>query len=283
MVKKPAKAAGKKIKNKDVLEQRVEHFAEEVEALGKRFGKKMEKRSEGWDWFNRTFGIVGPLISSIIGMMVFAVVVWILRLVNLAINNSLIYNIHSFLFTNIGWFFLIFIFFSYSSYFSREYASGYMLFSPIIVSIGITIGFWIAMHAINIVNFYVVNSVLSAIVVYIRANLLWIFGFFVFVGYVVLLAKIALGECCCKAPERIREERVVMKASKESGPEVHRLYRSGKDKILGGVCGGIAEYLGVDPVLIRLLWILGSFLWGFGVILYIIAWIIIPRNPKHKW
>lgn len=60
--------------------------------------------------------------------------------------------------------------------------------------------------------------------------------------------------------------------------EVKRLYRSKENKILGGVCGGIAEHLGVDPVIIRLLWVLGSFLWGFGIILYIIAWIIIPES-----
>jgi len=62
-----------------------------------------------------------------------------------------------------------------------------------------------------------------------------------------------------------------------------RLYRSGKDKILGGVCGGIGEYFDVDPVLIRLLWILFCFAWGAGILFYLIAWIIVPRNPKHKW
>jgi len=62
-----------------------------------------------------------------------------------------------------------------------------------------------------------------------------------------------------------------------------RLYRSGKNKILGGVCGGIAEYFGVDPVLIRLLWVIITLAWGSGILLYIIAWIIMPRNPKHKW
>jgi phage shock protein C len=64
---------------------------------------------------------------------------------------------------------------------------------------------------------------------------------------------------------------------------VKRLYRSGRDKILGGVCGGLAEYLNVDPVLIRLLWVIFSLVYGVGVLAYILAWIVIPRNPKHKW
>lgn len=64
---------------------------------------------------------------------------------------------------------------------------------------------------------------------------------------------------------------------------IKRLYRSGKDKMLGGVCGGLAEYLEIDPTIIRLLMVLlvlASF--GTGILLYLIAWIIIPRNPRHK-
>jgi phage shock protein PspC (stress-responsive transcriptional regulator) len=55
-----------------------------------------------------------------------------------------------------------------------------------------------------------------------------------------------------------------------------RLYRSDKDRIIGGVCGGIAEYLNTDPTLIRLIWALGSLVWGVGIIAYLVAWIIIP-------
>jgi phage shock protein C len=62
-----------------------------------------------------------------------------------------------------------------------------------------------------------------------------------------------------------------------------RLYRSSKERILGGVCGGIAEYLNVDPTIIRLLWVLFILGFGTGILAYLIAWIIIPRNPKHKW
>ena len=64
---------------------------------------------------------------------------------------------------------------------------------------------------------------------------------------------------------------------------IKRLYRSGKDRILGGVCGGIAEYLNVDPTVIRILWILFTLAYGAGLIAYLIAWMVIPRNPKHKW
>jgi len=65
--------------------------------------------------------------------------------------------------------------------------------------------------------------------------------------------------------------------------QVKRLYRSGKDRMLGGVCGGIAEYLNADPTIVRLAWALFMLAVGSGVLAYIVAWMIIPRNPKHKW
>jgi phage shock protein C len=61
---------------------------------------------------------------------------------------------------------------------------------------------------------------------------------------------------------------------------LRKLYRSRENKILAGVCGGIGEYFEIDPVIIRLLWIVLSLVWGFGVILYIIAIFIIPPQPQ---
>jgi phage shock protein C len=59
-----------------------------------------------------------------------------------------------------------------------------------------------------------------------------------------------------------------------------KLYRSKKDHMIAGVCGGIAEYFDVDPTLIRLLTVLFVILGGAGVAVYVIAWIVIPKNPE---
>lgn len=59
-----------------------------------------------------------------------------------------------------------------------------------------------------------------------------------------------------------------------------KLYRSRKDCIIAGVCGGIAEYFDVDPILVRIIAVLTIFLNGIGLIAYLIAWIIIPQNPE---
>ena len=57
-----------------------------------------------------------------------------------------------------------------------------------------------------------------------------------------------------------------------------RLYRSKKNKVLAGVCGGIGEYLNVDPVIIRILWIIWALVYGTGVLAYVAAWLIMPER-----
>ena len=61
-----------------------------------------------------------------------------------------------------------------------------------------------------------------------------------------------------------------------------RLYKSNQNKIIDGVCAGIAEYFGIDPTLIRLGWVLLCAMGGSGFLAYIIAAIIIPRRPEGE-
>ncbi len=58
-----------------------------------------------------------------------------------------------------------------------------------------------------------------------------------------------------------------------------KLYKSNQNKMIDGVCGGIAEYFGIDPTVVRLIWVLFSLMGGSGILAYIIAAIIIPRSP----
>jgi len=63
------------------------------------------------------------------------------------------------------------------------------------------------------------------------------------------------------------------------GPEEsRRLYRAGNDKILGGVCAGLANYLRLDPAIVRIIFVLITFGWGAGPLLYIILWIVLPTK-----
>ncbi len=57
-----------------------------------------------------------------------------------------------------------------------------------------------------------------------------------------------------------------------------KLYRSRENKMVAGVCAGIADYLELDPTIIRLAWVIAIFGAGVGVLGYIIAWIIMPER-----
>ena len=59
-----------------------------------------------------------------------------------------------------------------------------------------------------------------------------------------------------------------------------RLTRDQKHAVLGGVAAGFGNYFGVDPVLVRLVFILLAFLNGFGLVAYAVAWVIMPRQDE---
>ena len=58
-----------------------------------------------------------------------------------------------------------------------------------------------------------------------------------------------------------------------------KLERSRTDRKIGGVCGGLGDYLDVDSTIVRLIWVVTVFFGGTGLLAYIIAWIVIPEEP----
>jgi len=61
-----------------------------------------------------------------------------------------------------------------------------------------------------------------------------------------------------------------------------RLYRSKQDRMIAGVCGGIAEYFGIDPVIVRIIAVILILPGGLpGFLPYIILWVVVPENPKQ--
>ncbi len=55
-----------------------------------------------------------------------------------------------------------------------------------------------------------------------------------------------------------------------------RLYRSARDKKIGGVCAGVADYLGIDPTIVRVVWLCFVLLGGVGLFAYLLLWFILP-------
>ena len=64
--------------------------------------------------------------------------------------------------------------------------------------------------------------------------------------------------------------------------DIKRLYRSRDERMIAGVCGGLAEYLRTDPTLIRLLFVLFALAGGPGLVAYIILWIVVPLEPAGQ-
>jgi phage shock protein C len=60
-----------------------------------------------------------------------------------------------------------------------------------------------------------------------------------------------------------------------------KLYRSQVNRMIGGVCGGLAEYFSIDPTIIRLIWVALSLIGGIGIIVYLASLFIIPNNPEQ--
>lgn len=57
-----------------------------------------------------------------------------------------------------------------------------------------------------------------------------------------------------------------------------KLRKSKKDKVIAGVCAGMAYYLNMDPVILRIIWILLVVCFGVGIIAYLVMWIIMPNS-----
>lgn len=67
----------------------------------------------------------------------------------------------------------------------------------------------------------------------------------------------------------------------KAGP-ARRLHRSKKNQMLAGVCGGLGEYFGIDPTVVRLIFVLATIFGGYGIIAYIILWIILPEESSKQ-
>jgi len=66
----------------------------------------------------------------------------------------------------------------------------------------------------------------------------------------------------------------------ERQEQVKKIYRSRKQRVIAGVCGGVAEYFNIDPVWVRIVWVLSILFKGLGIIAYALCWILIPEREE---
>lgn len=136
------------------------------------------------------FGLIEPFISSMIGIIIFSLVIWMMGFLGDQIGSLLLTDIQIFLRDKMGLFFIMFIFSSYNTYFSRKYHAAYAPLSPIATAVGVTFGLWVVANTIKIANHYIGMGAFSTIAVLVEGNLYPIFGMVLLVGYFALLANI---------------------------------------------------------------------------------------------
>jgi phage shock protein C len=61
--------------------------------------------------------------------------------------------------------------------------------------------------------------------------------------------------------------------------ERRRLYRSNSDRMIAGVCGGLADFFNIDPSVMRIIFVLFLLLGGNGLLIYLVLWLIVPLEP----
>ena len=67
--------------------------------------------------------------------------------------------------------------------------------------------------------------------------------------------------------------------TRKDNEQPRHLYRSDRQRILGGICGGLGEYFGTDPVWFRLGFVVLTIAGGSGILIYLVMWLIVPRAP----
>lgn len=263
------------------IEERLEDFEEEIESLGDKFEKEIEKTGERFEKkYTGTFGILGPLIWSLIGLLAIGIVIWAFNNLGNAISSPMFINIGDFLLEYIGIFFFLLLFFNYSSYLLKRYGENLRYVSPLITALAVSIWAWILSEILLILNENLGISELDNLVNLVQSNIYLLFMFVLVFGYIIMI----LNEGKKTYERRSENMSDIEYYQGKSKKNTRRFYRSGKEKILGGVCGGFAEHFEIDLLLVRILWVIIAFAsLGTAILLYIILWIIMPRNPNHKW
>jgi phage shock protein C len=282
------------------FDRQIHQFSQEVENLGRRIDRHMHERERHYDHrFDQPYGIFVPLIGSIIGLLVLLLVIQGLT----TITGEGLWPMHiaTFLKNYLGFLFVLMLVGGYVSYLSRKYRP-FRWVAPLIGGVIFFLMFWLISILLSSLSSDLANPILQTIATQFTFLVLPLTLLVVVLGYVGLFfSHYHDDERPLPPPPRpvmpvqpptapgqppISTPPPTTTWAQPSMPPVPpaRLYRSGKERILGGVCGGIAEYFNIDPVIIRVVFVIGMVL-SFGVLVlgYILMWILIPRNPDHRW
>ncbi|VVB76757.1 Uncharacterised protein [uncultured archaeon] len=166
------------------MEKSASAFGEEMSDAGSRFGRHVQK-----EWWARTFGAIGPLITSVVGILFFAIGIVVINFVNYFLGSTFVAAVAKFLFDNIYLFFAIFVFSSYKGYLSVVHKMAYELLSPILVGVSFAIAFWSAGWVLRLINTVPKVALIGQISEFFFAEMATILLVVIVLGYVFVVAK----------------------------------------------------------------------------------------------
>ncbi len=269
--------------SKTDFEQNMDHFGQEVEKIGKRIEESFEKTGRNIEsWYDEKFGLFGPVLSALIAFVILFIIINIFSFFGR--NRPWLLDISTLLESLLLVFLIIFLLSSFSHYLSKK-VKPFRFVSPLIGAIVFIVWFWVAVKILTIIavqfDLALVQtfSDLFELLIFPLAILILLLGY---IGVITSSSKQFIHHT--PRQEQTEKTESVNQKQTENQDEYKRLYRSGKDRMLGGVLGGLAEYLNVDPTILRILYVLLLFASvGFIILAYFVAWILIPRNPYHQW
>jgi phage shock protein C len=252
-----------------------DHVAKEPRP-SRQYGPGSHRAYAHQSWYDYTFGWMGPLISSLLGFIVLVFIIKMLQYFGGEISGMI--QLSTFLEQYLLFLLIFMLFTSYTSYIARRYPF-FRWLSPLVSAIGFLIWFWVCIQILFILSTALDIALLGDIASIFQLLLIPIAILILLVGYVGLMFSTSQSASVQRAGSPVRPP-PTRHEPPSSRTSYQRLYRSRKDKILGGVCGGLAAYFNIDPVLIRLVFIVGLLVsLGTMIIVYCILWFVIPQNP----
>lgn len=239
--------------------------------------------------FDRTFKAGGPLLKTFLGIIFVLLVMEIFDA--LSGESPFAGRFSDFLEDNLLLFFFVFLLAFYFGFMSRGYPRETVLISPLVTAIVITFSLWVLGTALEILGDVENESFISAMGEMLFSVLYIIFLLIILLGYIGIIMRadrLSRDKIPASAPVPPIAPPVTPVASPvppvtpplSSSTPGKRLMRSNRDKILLGVCGGLAEYIGTDPFLVRVLWAVGIILSaGVFALAYLVLAVIMPKAP----
>jgi len=242
--------------------------------------------------FDRAFRGGGPLLKALLSTILVLLVMEVFD----ALSGELAFaeDLAEFLRDALLPFFLIFLLGFYSGYGSRRSPKVGAVLSPLVTAIIVTFWLWVLAMVLDIVGEAEGGTSLQTLSDLVRSIMYIVFLLILLLGYIGVIMRAEQLGGAAPVPSAPPLQMPVQPApsvppappqmpvpppSPPSGQQ-KRLVRSSRNKVLLGVCGGMAEHLDIEPFLIRALWVVGTVVTAGGlIVVYIILGIVLPKGP----